>query len=58
MLRTVRVVGAQHRESVERQIVQKIDEALLEPGEIAVVCRQVIVVDVGDDGDHRLQMHE
>ena len=53
-----RIIGADHRESVERQVVQEIDEALLEALEIAFVRAEMIVVDVGDDGDHRLQMHE
>ena len=38
--------------------MQKIHEALLQTLEVAVVRLQVIVVDVGDDRDHRLQMHE
>ena len=54
----VPVVGAQHRETVERQVVQKIHETLFEPRKIAVVSPQMIGVDVGDDRDHRLQMHE
>jgi hypothetical protein len=45
----VLVVGTQHRKPVERQIVQECDEALLEPREISVVRRQMIVVDVRDD---------
>ena len=52
------IVHAQHRETVERQVVQELDEALLEPLEVAVVRAEMIVVDVGDDGDHRLQMQE
>ncbi len=54
----MRIVGAQHGESVERQVVQEVDEALLQPPEIAVMRGQVIVVDVGDDRDHRLQVQE
>ena len=54
----VLVVMAQHRQSVERQVVQELDEALLEQLEIAAVGAQVIVVDVGDDRDERLQMRE
>jgi hypothetical protein len=52
------VIGAQHRQAVERQIVQKFEEAAFELGEVAAVGAQMIVVDVGHDRDHRLQMHE
>jgi len=38
--------------------VQEIDEALLETRKIAVVRDEMIVVDIGDDGDHRLQVQE
>ncbi len=52
------VVAAHHRETVERQVVQELDEALLELLEVAAVRAQVVVVDVGDDRDHRLQVQE
>src|ERR1039457_3622858 len=42
----VLVVGTQHRKPIERQIVEECDEALLEPREISVMRRQMIVVDV------------
>ena len=58
MLLDVRVVAAEHREPVERQVVQELDEALLEPPEVAVVRAEMIVVDVRDDRDHRLQVQE
>jgi hypothetical protein len=54
----VRIVHAQHRQAVERQVVQERDEARLELLEVAVVRAEMIVVDVGDDGDHRVQVQE
>src|SRR5205823_1216648 len=56
--RRVRIVRAQHRETVERQVVEEISEALLEEPEIATVGGEVIVVDVGDDRDQRLKVRE
>ena len=53
-----RIVGAHDRDAVERHVVQEVDEALLEPLEVAVVRGEMIVVDVGDDRHHRMQMHE
>ena len=38
--------------------MQEVDEALTQTVEIAVVGAEVVVVDVGDDGDERLQMEE
>jgi hypothetical protein len=52
------VVGAEHRQPVERQVVQELDEARLELLEIAAMRREVVRVDVRDDRDHRLQVHE
>ncbi len=52
------VVAAQHGEPVERQVVQELDEALLQLLEVAAVRAEVVVVDVGDDRDHRLQVQE
>ena len=54
----VLIVGAQHRQSVERQVVQEIHVALLQAREVAVVGGEMVVVDVGDDREHRLQVHE
>src|SRR6185437_1091339 len=54
----VLIVQTQYRQSVERQVVQEPDEALLQSLEVAAMGRQMIVVDVGDDRDERLQMHE
>ena len=54
----LRVVRAQHGKAVKWQVVQEIDEALLEPREISLVRAEMIVVDVRDDRDHGLQMHE
>jgi len=45
------VVGAQHRETVERQVGSEIHEALLEPLRSRVVRGEVVIVDVCDDGD-------
>ena len=52
------VVAAHDGEAVERQVVQEVHEALLEPLEVTVVRDEVIVVDVGDDRDERLQVRE
>ena len=58
MLAHVLIVGTEHRQPVERQVMQELDEALLQTREIAVMRDQVIVVDVGDDRDQRLQVQE
>src|SRR5665213_394730 len=47
----VLVVEAQHRQSVERQVVQEADEARLQSLKVAVVGCQVILVDIGNDRD-------
>jgi hypothetical protein len=47
----VLVIEAQHREPVERQVVQEVDEARLQALEIAGVSREVVVVNIGDDRD-------
>ena len=52
------VVAAEHGEAVEREVVQELDEALLQFLEVAAVRAEVVVVDVGDDRDHRLQVQE
>ena len=54
----VLIIQAQHRQPVERQVVQEIHEALLQQPEVPAVGAQVIVVDVGDDGDEGLQVRE
>jgi len=38
--------------------VQKVDEARLQLREVPLVRTEMVVVDIGDDRDHRLQMHE
>ncbi len=53
-----RVIAAQHREPVERQVVQELDEALLQLLEIPAMRDEVVVVDIGDDRDDRLQVQE
>jgi hypothetical protein len=53
-----RVIGAQHRRAIERQVLQELHERLLQLGEVVLVGLHVVGVDVGDDGDHRLQVEE
>ena len=52
------VVEAQHRQSIERQVAQEVDKALLEQLEVPAMRHEVIVVDVGDDRDQGLQVGE
>ncbi len=52
------IVTAHDGESVKRQVVQEFKEARAQLLDIAVVGRHVIGVDVGDDREHRLQVHE
>ena len=52
------VFGAQDSQAPERQIEQEVDEALLQAFKVAVVRRQMIIVDVGDNGHDWLQMDE
>ena len=54
----VRIVGAQHRGAVERQVLQELRERLLELREVVLVGIHVVGVDVGDHRDHRLQVQE
>ncbi len=54
----VLVIDTQHRQTVERQVVEEVEKALLEELEITAVSRQVIVVDVGNDSNERLQTRE
>ena len=53
-----RIIEAQNGQSVERQVVQKFHETRFQTLEITVVGAQVIIVDIGDDGDQRLQVRE
>ncbi len=54
----IRVIVADDGEAIERQVVQELDEAQLQLLEVAAVRAEVVGVDVGDDGDHRLQVRE
>ncbi len=56
--RTLRVVLAHHREPVERQVAQELDEGRLEPLEVLAVRLHVVGVDVGHHRDHRLEVEE
>ncbi|MNZ82244.1 hypothetical protein D3C78_1009380 [compost metagenome] len=53
-----RIVDAEHRQTVERQVVQELDEGLLQLVEVAAIGAHVVGVDVGDHRDHRLQVQE
>ena len=53
-----RIVHAQHREAIKRQLLQKFDEVPAEAGQIAAVGLQVIGVDIGDHGDDRVEMQK
>ncbi|MNU98277.1 hypothetical protein D3C71_883820 [compost metagenome] len=53
-----RIVQAHHRQTVERQVVQELDEGFLQLVEVTVVGRHVVGVDVGDHGHQRLQVQE
>lgn len=52
------VVDAQHRQPVERQPVQELRKRRLHPCEIASVVLEVIGIDVGHHGDHRIEPQE
>ena len=54
----VGVVHAQHRPSIERQVLDEIHERLLEPPEIVAVGFHVVGVNIGDHREYRLQMQE
>ena len=54
----VGVVDAQHRDAVERQPLQEVDERARQPREVVAVGLHVVGVDVGDDRDHRRQIEE
>ncbi|MNI15165.1 hypothetical protein D3C73_684570 [compost metagenome] len=53
-----RIVQAHHCQTVERQVVQELDEGFLQLVEVTVVGRHVVGVDVGDHGHQRLQVQE
>src|SRR5690606_38240411 len=53
-----RIIDAEHRQTVERQVVQEVDEGALQAVEVAFVGGHVIEIDIGDDGGHRLQVQE
>ena len=52
------VVSADHREAVEWQVVQELDEALAQFLDVAFVRGHVIDIDVRNNRQHRLQAHE
>ena len=52
------IIHAHHGQTVERQVVQEVDEGGLQLGEVAAIGVHVIRFDVGHDGDHGLQMQE
>ncbi len=54
----VRVVAAHHRDAVEGQAMDEIDEGLLEPTQVVAVGVHVVLVDVRHDRDHRRQEQE
>ncbi|MDT4847498.1 hypothetical protein FQZ97_815550 [compost metagenome] len=53
-----RVVHAEHRQAIERQVVEELHEGLLQPVEVTFVGAHVVGVDIGDHRDHRLQVQE
>jgi len=52
------IIQAHHGQTVERQIVQELDEGFLQLVEVTVVGRHVVFIDVGDHSDQRLQVQE
>jgi hypothetical protein len=48
----VRVVLAEHREPVERQVADELDERRLQPLEVLAVGLHMVRVDVRHHGDH------
>ena len=52
------VVDTEHRDAVERQALHEIDERILEAREVVAVGRHVIGIDIGHDGNDRLQHEE
>src|SRR5579871_3027679 len=54
----LRVVHAQHRKTVERQVLQELHESGAQTCEVAAVTPHVVRIDVGDHGDEGLQVQE
>ncbi|MNH05259.1 hypothetical protein D3C79_645780 [compost metagenome] len=52
------IIHAHHGQSVERQVVQEVDEGGLQLGEVTAIGVHVIRFDVGHYGYHGLQMQE
>ena len=52
------VVNTKHRQPIERQLVNELDEGLLQTAELAAVSFQVVRIDVGDHGHERHQMQK
>ena len=53
-----RIVDAEHGHAVERQALKELDEGVAQALEVAAVGLHVICVDVGDDGNHGLEVQE
>ncbi len=54
----VRIVAAHNRAPVKRQTRQEVDKRLLQARKVMPVGFHVVVVDVGDNSDHRIQIQE
>ena len=52
------VIDAQDRGAVERQVLQKLHEGLLQPAEVVLIGVHVVFVDVGDHRYDGLQVQE
>ena len=53
-----RVVSAHDSQTVERQVMQKLDEPGPQAFDVTVVGRHVVGIDIGHDCQHRLQVYE
>ena len=53
-----RIIDADHGKAVEREVVHEVDEGILQLVIGLVIGAHVVAVDVGDDGDGRLQVEE
>jgi hypothetical protein len=53
-----RIVAADDRQPVERQVMQEVDEGLVQLLDSAAVGGHVVGLDIGHHGEHRLQVHE
>ncbi len=53
-----RVIYTEHRQTVERQVVEELDKGLLQLAEVAAIGAHVVGIDIGDHGHHRLQVQE